>query len=847
MPDPLVLPLLALVCGILLGNWIHEPVLPSALALGAFTSLGALAHHGKSRFLARTCLGLACLSAGLLAVAAHDKGPRPTIDAGSREVLILEGCVVDPPLFSADRGQFTLELDKDARARVTIPLDEGEADPRLEYGQRIEIDAKIRPPRNYWNPGSFDYASYLARQNIYWTAVMDRHSAPRILPGRCGNRAMGLVYRLRTAALQRLESLYGEDTYSSGMMKAILIGDSSSLEKVWTQDFRRTGTFHALVISGVHVTVLAGVLLFLLRVCGFPQIPSLTLTAAAAWLYALVSGMSAPVVRAAGGFTLYLIARFFFRRTRVLNLLAAISIVYLLWDPAQLYDASFQLSFLSVAAIGALAAPLLDPFVVPMGRGMRSLDDTSRDVHLEPFVAQARVELRLAAETIHALTRLPTKWAARALSLVGRLFFFALEMVILSAVIQVGLALPMAELFHRVSFTGLSANLLIVPLLNMVVPLGFIAIFSGWAWVAKIAAFLLTLAARIATWHARAEPSWRIPDPPLWLALGFVAALLLSCVLVHRRIARWPAIALVLAMFTLLLWQPFPAREPGGILELTAIDVSQGDSLLLRFPRGALMVIDGGGFLQYGKVRKSSFDTGEEVVSPYLWSRGIRRIDVLVSTHNHEDHTGGLKSILENFRPAELWVGTNPSPALVEEARRLGVKVVQQHLSQPFQYSGTTLQILSPPEDYPAVKPGNNDSLAFKVTYGSRSYLLTGDMERPMESLLLAEDVDLYADVLKVGHHGSRTSTIAPFLAAVAPTIAIVSAGYENSFGHPHPDVMRRLTQRPTTILRTDYDGLVTVRTDGRNLTYSMMAWDDPSGARQPRSAPFNPAGSPAN
>jgi competence protein ComEC len=460
-------------------------------------------------------------------------------------------------------------------------------------------------------------------------------------------------------------------------------------------------------------------------------------------------------------------------------------------------------------------------------------------------VAQARVELRLAAETIASWAPISKERAAAGLAGCGRLLLLGLEMVLISAVIQVGLALPMAELFHRISFTGLSANLLIVPLLNLVVPLGFLAIFSGWVWVANVAGFLLTIAARIAAWHARAEPAWRIPDPPLWLALAFVAALLIAAVMVHRRTARWPSLVLVLALFGLLLWQPFPGREPAGLLELTAIDVAQGDSLVLRFPQGKLMVVDGGGILQYGKVRKSNFDTGEDVVSPYLWSRGIRRIDILVATHAHEDHSGGLKSLLENFRPAELWTGSNPSEALLEKARRLGVRVIRQHLAPPFPYAGTTIQFLSPPEDYPALKPGNNDSLAFRITYGSRSYLLTGDMERPMESLLLSEGVDLYADVLKVGHHGSKTSTISPFLDAVAPTIAIISAGYENSFGHPHPDVIRRLEDRHTTILRTDYDGLVTVRTDGRNLMYNMMTWEDPSGARQNSTTPFGGSNTP--
>ena len=268
-------------------------------------------------------------------------------------------------------------------------------------------------------------------------------------------------------------------------MGAILIGETSGLERVWTEDFRRTGTFHALVISGIHVTVLAGVLLFLLRLCALPELPALAVTAAAAWLYALVSGLSPPVVRAAGGFSLFLIARFLFRRTRIMNLLAAVALAYALWDPNALFDASFQLSFLSVAAIGSLAAPLLEPRLAPLARGIRGLSEVERTSHLESHVgrhvAQARVELRLAAETLALWTRLPQRFAEAAVESITRLGLFALEMAVISTVIQIGLALPMAEYFHRVSFTGVSANLLICPLLEAVVPLGFAAIFTGCA------------------------------------------------------------------------------------------------------------------------------------------------------------------------------------------------------------------------------------------------------------------------------------------------------------------------------------------------------------------------------
>jgi competence protein ComEC len=819
--DPLVGPLAAIASGILVSRFVtfHEFELLAAIA--AFLVLGVLSLLRRSRILAGVCCCLGLFCTGTLTALAHAPGPAPELDATGREVVILGGCVVEPPAISGERERFLLELDRHARAQVTLYTREGESMPPLRYGQNIELDARVRKPRNYGNPGAFDYARFLARQDIYWTASGAAGSV-RILSGHCGSPFQKAAMDLRAWILARTERLYHGSDYQTGIMQALLIGQNFQLQRVWTESYRNTGTFHALVISGTHVAVLAAFFLFFLRICFVPEGAALLLTVLAAWWYALMTGWQAPCTRAAAGLTLFMICGYFYRQRRVLNLLAAVALGFLIFDPEQLFDASFQLTFLAVGFLGAFATPLIQATSGPLARGLADLSDTGRDLHIEPRVAQFRVEMRLLAETVHRVLRLPQRAAALAVTLPARVLFFFYEVTVVSAVIQVGLALPMVVYFHRVGLTGLSANALVVPIMGLAVPVGFVAVVTGWIWLAKIAGWLLALSQVAVDWHASIEPAWRIPTPPLWLGVVFSGALIAAAMARGRwwRAATGLAVAVSLA---LLVWHPFPPRIHPGQLEMTAVDVGQGDSLLVLFPDGKRLLVDGGGIPAFGHQSRSQLDIGEDVVAPYLWDRGIRAVDVVALSHGHEDHIGGLPALVSDFHPRELWTGATPdSPTwrtVRERAAGVGARIVPMETPRRFAFGGAEIEVLAPTPDYvPAEIPKNNDSLVLRVRYGKTTFLLTGDVERQIERRMLDDNGVLHADVLKVAHHGSKTSSTEEFLSAVQPSFAVISDGFENSYGHPNRDVLERLREHHVVVLRTDEDGLISFLSDGRRL-----------------------------
>ncbi|HEY0264790.1 MAG TPA: ComEC/Rec2 family competence protein [Granulicella sp.] len=706
--------------------------------------------------------------------------------------------------------------------------------PALACGDLIEVPLRLKRPERYRDPGAWQYADYLLEQGI-GAHASTRTNHLRMLPQTpsSGVHLHCRLYAAQTWASNRILDFAASPanhalvapmrltTDDAGMLNAMLFGDRTRLTHTLRLGFERTGSFHLFVVSGMHVALLAGVLFWILRRLRLHRIPATVLTLSLTTAYALLTGFGAPVQRALAMSAVFLLARLLLRDRSVLNALGAAALVVLVGSPRALFEASFQMTFLAIVAIAGIAVPLGEWTILPYARAARHLRERRLDTSLPPHLAQLRVRLRLWGEP---LTRIH-----RRLSLLpAMLFRFALnlaELILIGLVAEMLMVLPMALYFHRATLFALPANILSIPLISLLAPMALVT-FLG-SLVSPVVALLpgaatalllhgiLAVIGHISTLHTA---DWRTPGPTMPIAL--VAVLLwMFCCWAVRRSRRWAfaaAVALPLAA-VLILW-PEPPQVTPNSLELTAIDIGQGDSLLVVSPTGQTMLVDAGG--PTGSFREaaeatSRFDVGDEVVSPYLWSRQIRRLDVLVLSHAHSDHMGGMPAVLRSFHPRELWVSIDPQStaynALLAEARELGVTVRHLHARDAIAWGGAQITVLSPAAEYTnTFVPVNNDSLVLRVDYGRASMLLEGDAEAPSERTMLATGLLGPVILLKVGHHGSQTSTTPEFLAQTAPRDAVISAGRDNTFGHPRPEILARLAAAGTRLYRTDEFGLTT-------------------------------------
>ena len=719
----------------------------------------------------------AALLLGFLAGALRARGSvAPALPADHLGALVLPrnatvwGVVAEPLRQFRYGGVFVLSADqvddgegrRPIRGKIRVTLRRVHRHWRV--GERVRLRSRLRRPRGFHNPGSFDLAGHLARADIHVTAsawergaVAHEAFAPRGWRVRLERWRQRLGMTISHAALGR----------DGAVLTALVIGDDAGLDDDTRTAFTRAGVIHVLSVSGLHLALVGWVTQLATRwLLGRSEraLLSLDITTVAAVVslapvagYAVLAGARVATLRAAVMQAVAAVALLSGRRVHVWTTLAVAAAGLTLWSPSAPLEPAFQLSFVSV--LGLLLADWRWP-AAPHRRGI--------------WPRAKRALLYSASATLATIPL--TAWH-----------------------------------FHQMTLIGAGANVLIIPLFESVpVGLGLTGAFVE-PWCPTLAAHVFSAAGMFlqvadALVCALGRLRWAAVDvpipntPELMLVYVGLAALLVKTAPQRRRLLLAVAVGALLdgAYWVHVRWAP-------GILRASFLDVGQGDAAVVELPDGRVMVLDAGGF------PASSFDPGAAVAGPYLWTRKIMRIDVLVMSHAHPDHAGGLAYLIEHFAPREFWWNGVPGEGaqwerLTRTLARAHVPIRVLRAGEQRQLGQVTLATLHPGEQ-PGALSLNDGSLVVAVSWHAIRLLLTGDIEAAGEAAVLKQAPLLESTVVKVAHHGSRSSSQAAFVAAARPRIAVISVGSDNAYRLPSPEVEERYRAAGACVLRTDRCG----------------------------------------
>jgi len=675
------------------------------------------------------------------------------------------------------------------RIRLTIM---GERN--LVPGDRLRFSSKIRPFRNFKNPGGFDYRRYMLFKGIHGSAWVRNEKLRQEDPAD-SIQAIRLTGKARQQLALLIDSV-GDETkeLEKSVLKALVVGDRSGIDTDLRQLFNRSGAGHLLAISGLHVGIVATVAFVAFR-WFFSLFPFLLwrgwrrqwaaiATLAPVIAYGLLAGMSPSTQRAEIMVCVLMVALFLGRLQDTFNTIFAAALFILMIFPPSLFSISFQLSFAAVLTI------------------VYGFEKLRLEMDGEPSVKE------------RAVRRIKT--------------------FLLISVFAVAGTAPLT-LFHfnQVSIIGIAANLFLVPLVGfLAVPMGLLSAFLSFLYepggafgfslclsVLHLALFLINFFSSL-PFAAITTVTPSLLEIFLYYIFGWALFHFRS-----KRVAGWAMVVILIAVFGDGLYWSY-VRFWHRDLAVTAIDVGQGGSTLLELPGGKIVLYDGGGFSD-----NRIFDMGKQVVAPFLWRKKIATVDIIVLSHPNADHLNGLIYIAKKFTVGELWTNKDVNTTLgykelmaVCEEENILVRRIDSGFGR-CALGQTELTVLHPPAGYfsdrGAIEQSkrNNGSLVVKIKRGKHVFLLTGDIEAPAEYRLVERTgPQLQGAVLFAPHHGSRSSSTPLFLSAVKPELVIISAGEGNRFGFPHKEVMERYRQVGARILSTRRDGAITIRSNGQTL-----------------------------
>ncbi|MBI4634702.1 MAG: DNA internalization-related competence protein ComEC/Rec2 [Deltaproteobacteria bacterium] len=830
MKQPLLPLIVAFMAGIITGSY---AAVPQELLLAGFLStvvlllvFGILLKKSSSI----PWLLLSVYLLGILNIHLYLHG-KPSLDhilhyAGKGKITI-EGIICENPRVFPDRKELIISARMTTRDGLPIPV-QGlvllslKTDDSFHYGDYILCKTNLRFPRNFKNPGGFDYERSLRYRNILVRGFIKDSSEIIVLRKNQGNVLRSTIENFR----KKLKNFIGTNSPSpqGEIIQALTLGEQQAIPRDVRNRFNMTGTSHILSVSGFHVGTIAVLSIFiislllkrseylLLRI-DITKIATL-FALPAVILYASISGMSFPAIRATIMSLALLVAILLNKEKNLYNILALAAFMILVVSPPALFSVSFQLSFAAIISLLYITPRISALF-------------------LQQFPENGATKPRL-------------HW----------LFMNFYRFVAVSLGAALGTAPIVALYFNRVSSMVIIANLLIVPLLGMIALPLCLAIIIAYPLsqaiaycMLKTSLFFVTISLSFVDYLAAIPGGSFIVTTPTLAEIAFYYLFIILVVelidlhlpsprpehakgkTTRGRLIKFGLGFCVLFFLTQSVYLHIRNTNK-QYLHLTAIDVGQGSSTLIEFPGGRKMLVDGGG------LANTDFDMGKYVIAPFLWQKRIKNVDILVLTHPHPDHLHGLIYILDHFSVREVWTNGQESPENMyrDFIRKMNANgITHRIISEKTELSEVgAAKIMAfnpraplPKRPYERFDVINNDSLVIKLTLGETSVLLPGDISEPTEMRLVRKKKNLKSDILLVPHHGGRSSSTISFLKRVQPRIALISCGAGNTFGDPHPDVLRRLRMLNTRIFRTDNDGAITISTDGRKINLHTFMGQD--------------------
>nr|MBA3805495.1 ComEC/Rec2 family competence protein [Acidobacteriota bacterium] len=745
----------------------------------------------------------------------------------------------------------------------------------LRYGARLRIMTALSRTERFRNPGVSSLTEYLEQRGLDATGAI---KSPLLIERLDDERVLlplFWLYEWRQSLLAEINARFSAET--AGVLNAALLGNRYGLSRSAAERFRVGGTFHVLVISGLHITFLGGCVLLLARRLTKRRGWQFLTCALFLWAYTVAVGAESSVVRAALMFTVVAFAPVVHRRASSLNALGGAGLLLLVWRPSDLFDPSFQLTFLSVLMIVCLAWPLLRKLEeVGAWRPARAtayppLCPRSLRILGETLFWSEREWKREMARSTYQYRLFKTKLAARLERFrVQRIVRYAVSALVVSASVQLGLLPLLILYFHRLSLASFVLNILVgflmaalslIALASLLVfqlsealaaPLIRLAELTSWLMIHSVDPFMRMHLASVrlpefAGWAAMLYGLYYLPLIVLIFALARWNPLRPALPFDQEETFRWTRPRMIapafIIMLLIILAHPLSAGRPDGRLRVDFLDVGQGDAALVTMPDGTTLLIDGGGRPSFSRraqpgtnedaepFERDARSIGEAVVSEYLWWRGLDHVDYILATHADADHIDGLNDVARNFKVRAALVARAPraDPEYARFAATMqaeGVPVLLVGRGDRLRFGTVIAEVIWPTwsesNDAPST---NDDSVVLSLRWGERTFLLAGDIERRAEDALVVATVDnmMASDVVKVAHHGSKTSSTENFVTATHPSLAIISVGLTSPFGHPRPEVLERWRASGAEVMTTGERGTITVSTDGHDLKVETM------------------------